>query len=536
MNPGTNASKQLPHTPASALDSPRADPVASAPPPASDVPARWCGVSIAVAILIAVTLSIIRGHAQTVDFWFDDSYVVMSTRVPLSSVRLVALSAPGFTVLVRWWVGLHSGSISWAQWFGVFGLVASPIVVFFAARTAGAARWAATTTACLTALAPMLLTESARVKPYTLEFALSAAMVGIAAAIRRDGPAMRWTVAAGVLVLAAALFSGALLLSGVVLYAIMVLSVSSAVRQRSQPLSVSEAARRLSVPAVTSVLVVAWSAAFLLHPSAPLSATWRGYGGFLGSTGSPGHTVRQAISIGRGFFGAFIAGGATPLIIIPVLALAWFVACRWRTAWWLFLAPALAVILSVTQLYPLGPLGKARIEAWMMPWIAVLVALTFTELGSLPSVRSLVARVPRMLGAAAVAVLALALVAGAAKATVVYPATRAREALRTIAAYKNNGFAYVANHDFPIELVAPGPIRVVKNARSTTNYRRRAEQRIPPHPRQRPGPRGGRAGSSLREHRRDRRRRSRDAFRGVPAHAVPRSHGTREPPPHDRGA
>jgi hypothetical protein len=128
------------------------------------------------------------------------------------------------------------------------------------------------------------------------------------------------------------------------------------------------------------------------------------------------------------------------------------------------------VILSVAELYPLGPLGMARIEAWMMPWIAVLVALTLTELGNQAAIRSFAARLPRNLAAAAVAVVGLALVAGAARATVVYPTTRAREALRTITPYKNDGFAFVANHDFPIDLVAPGPIRVVENAGSTTNY------------------------------------------------------------------
>ena len=337
------------------MDPQRADPVAPVSVPRPDSTSPTSPVVVAISIVVAIiagsrSASSVAG-AHTVDFWFDDSYVVMSTRVPLSSIRLVAMSAPGFTVLVRWWLGLSPGSISWAQWFGVLGLVASPIVVYFAARTAGAARWAATTTACMTALAPMLLTESARVKPYTLEFALSAAMVGLAAAIRRDGPSMRRTAEAGLLVLAAAVFSGALLFSGLVLYVIMLWSVFSAVRHGSRPLSISEAARRLAVPAVTGVLVVAWSAAFLLHPSAPLSATWRGDGGFLGSSGSAGATGRQAISMVRGFFGAFVAGGATPLVVIPALALAWFVARRWRSVWWLLLAPARR-ILSVTQLIP----------------------------------------------------------------------------------------------------------------------------------------------------------------------------------------
>jgi hypothetical protein len=61
------------------------------------------------------------------------------------------------------------------------------------------------------------------------------------------------------------------------------------------------------------------------------------------------------------------------------------------------------------------------------------------------------------------AVIALALVLGSVKQTVPYPPTRARDALRTISPYRSTGFAYVDVHDLPVDLVTPGPVRVLEN-------------------------------------------------------------------------
>ncbi len=131
-------------------------------------------------------VSVVRARCGSADLWYDDSWVALSTRVPLSNAVHNGVTAPGFTVLMRWWLGLVAGT-SWAQLVALVGLLCAPGLVFLAVRTAGGPRWAAATAACLTAVNPMLLAQSSRVKQYTWEFASSAAMIAVAGASRRDG-------------------------------------------------------------------------------------------------------------------------------------------------------------------------------------------------------------------------------------------------------------------------------------------------------------------------------------------------------------
>ena len=430
----------------------------------------WAGLALALTIAFAVVVSVSRARSGTVDLWYDDSWVAISARASMSTaLHRMGVSAPGFTVLARWWIGLRRGSIPWAQSFALLGLVASPIVVFFAARVAGAARWAAATMACLTAVNPMLLAESARLKQYTWEYAASAAMVGFAAASRRDGPTMRWTVASGVVVVVATMFSGSMVIPGAVLFLILLIGLW-VVTRRADALPRRAAIARAAILAAAGVIVLVWAAIFLLHPPAPLTAFWRVRDGFLGSSGSLGHTAKQALSLVRGFMGEFIFGGGTPLLLIPVVGLTWFAWRSWRSVWWLLLAPVFAIVLSATRRYPLGTVGNARIEAWLMPWIAVLFALTLTEIGSVREARELVARVSKPLKTVAVGIVALTLVGLAWHSTAHYPTTRARLALQTVETVRGQPVRYVVDGDFPVDLVAPGPIRILKSSHTTTGF------------------------------------------------------------------
>jgi hypothetical protein len=432
---------------------------------------RWAGLAIALTVAFAVVVSVSRARSGTVDLWYDDSWVAISTRASLSTVlHHMGVSAPGFTVLARWWIGLRPGSIAWAQSLAIIGLVASPVVVYFAARVARAARWAATTMACLTAVNPMLLSESARVKQYTWEFAASALMVGLAAAVRRDGPTTRWTVAAGFTVVVATVYSGSMLLPGAVLFLIVAAGLWQTTLHADDARTRRVAIARAAILGVAGVLVLAWAAIFLLHPPAPLTEFWRVRDGFLGSSGSPTHTAKQAFSMLRGFMGGFIFAGATPLLVIPVGALAWFAWRSWRGAWWLLAAPVVAVALSVTRRYPLATVGNARIEAWLMPWIAVLLALALTDIGSLRDTRALVARVASPLKIAAVGIAALVVAAVAWRSTAHYPTARASHALATIQAVGGNPVRYVVDADFPVDLIVPGSIRILKSSHTTTGF------------------------------------------------------------------
>ena len=61
-----------------------------------------------------------------------DSWVGFATRFPLSEAIRIGVSAPGFTVVMRWWMGLGS-SLAWWQSFALVGLVNTAVdaTVFF---------------------------------------------------------------------------------------------------------------------------------------------------------------------------------------------------------------------------------------------------------------------------------------------------------------------------------------------------------------------------------------------------------------------
>lgn len=118
----------------------------------------------------------------------------------------------------------------------------------------------------------------------------------------------------------------------------------------------------------------------------------------------------------------------------------------------------------------LGTIGMARIEAWLMPWVSVFLALTLAEIARVAEGRGLLANVSVPFRNAVVGVLAVALAIGAVRCTTHYPTTRARSAFATLARTERSGVAYIVDGNFPVDLGAPGPIRVVEDHHSTTGF------------------------------------------------------------------
>ena len=308
-------------------------------------------------------------------------------------------------------------------------------------------------------------------KQYTSEYVLSAVMVTIAAAVRRDGPTTRWTVLAACVTVVAVVFAGSMLIPSALLFIVMAVALLAEARAGDGALDLRTTWPRLAILGGAGVIVLAWAQAYLLHPSGALARYWRVRDGFLGSSGSLSHTARQAVALVRGFWAGFVFGGGTVLVIIPVVALAWFAWRRWRTSWWLLLAPVAAVALSAARRYPMGTIGKARIEAWLMPWIAVLVALTLAELARVLGTRPAVERVSITTRRVTVGVLALLLAAAALVGTTGYVPTRARRAAAAIAAARRTGRpAFITQNDYPVELLFPGPLRIVTDRRTAQGF------------------------------------------------------------------
>jgi hypothetical protein len=429
----------------------------------------WSILAIAGCVLVGVAISLTRSRVGTHDIWSDDAWVALSQRASLSRAIHMGASAPGFTILIRWWMGLAPDSIGWAQTFALVPLLFAPFIIFAATRIAGASRAAATVVACLCALSPMLIHESARLKQYTWEYALAALLVAIAAGVRRDGPTLRWTIFAACTVVVAVPFSFALLIPTALVFLVFAVAMLHEARTPEGRFDIRPIAVQGAVLACAGAVVVAWKQALLLDPPQALLDHWQNE--FLGARGSSGQTARQAVLMVRGFWGAFVYRGTTILLVIPVAGLVWYAWRRWRTAWWLLLAPVLAVVLSAMQRYPLGSIVKDRVDSWLIPWVAVLVALTLTDIENLGAVRRFVRKVPRGLAITTVGVVAVLLVVGLFRSANGYVPTRASPAVAALARAADRGdVTYVAANDWPVDLLLPGPITIVTDNDSETNF------------------------------------------------------------------
>ena len=76
--------------------------------------------------------------------------------------------------------------------------------------------------------------------------------------------------------------------------------------------------------------------------------------------------------------------------------------------------------------YPLGSIVQARVDAWLIPWVAVVLALALTDLARLPGVQRILNRVPQAVRIATIGFVVVLLGVGVARDAEGYPPTRAQ--------------------------------------------------------------------------------------------------------------
>ena len=314
----------------------------------------------------------------------------------------------------------------------------------------------------------MLILESARVKQYTGEYALSAMLVLVAAGVRRDGATARWTIAGGVTVVVSVMFSFALMIPAFVVAIVFIVALSRESHLKGRRLCTGVAGR-VAVLASTGLVVALWAHAFLQKPTGALKAHWQG--DFLGSSRSVSRTGRQAVAMLRGFWAALLPYGGTPLLVVPVALLLWFTLSRFRSEWWLILAPLEAVGLSVAHRYPLGSILTNRVDAWLLPWVGVMIALALTDLTSVRFVRRRAQTVPGAVAYLALGLAGALVFAASARNAKGYPPTRADLAVTALTRAARAGRpAFVADVDWPVDLKLPNPVRIVTDRNSETDF------------------------------------------------------------------
>ena len=189
----------------------------------------WYGAS-ALALIVGFGAAVRAYGFSHSDPWFDDAWVVLSTKVNLSSAVHMVDTTPLFTLGMRSWIKLHPDSLWWAQLpvflAGLLGIVS----VFLLLRYYKLWWPLAYLGALIVAASPVAITYSTRIKQYNLDILLACALWWLFERWRRS-PSRRSAVAVAAVAAVSLLISATTI---VVIAPIGAVAVLLAWRQRER--------------------------------------------------------------------------------------------------------------------------------------------------------------------------------------------------------------------------------------------------------------------------------------------------------------
>jgi hypothetical protein len=302
--------------------------------------------------------------------WIDDAWATLVIKAhTVHDVLLVAVTAPGFAVLLKGWLALVGFSELKAQLLPFIVGVATPPLLYIVLRRGGVGRLGAALGALVLVASVVHMTYSTRVKEYTLDGFV--AVVVLTAAwwlIRSVENSRRWWVYTFTCLVAIALASPAIVLvassTGVAL-ALLARESRHSLRIALAPTAV-----------MASFAALWWWLLLRPHVNEALKAYWSGY------------YVPHNRGLGRAAFVAArdvkdVAAGGVPLpAVIAALAVAAAVATllffrRFAPALLFVITPlALALALAAGQA---APLGTGRTDLYLYPGLAMAIALAVDE-------------------------------------------------------------------------------------------------------------------------------------------------------------
>ena len=303
--------------------------------------------------------------------WIDDAWATLVIKAhTVHDVLLVAVTAPGFAVLLKGWLAMVGFSELKAQLLPFIVGVATPPLLYIVLRRGGVGRLGAALGALVLVGSLVHMTYSTRVKEYTLDgFVAVVVLTASWWLIRCAENSRRWWVFALTCLVAIALASPAIVL----------VASSTGV---ALALLAREHRRSLRVALAPTALMAAFAALwwwFLLRPhvNEALKAYWSGY------------YVPHNRGLGRAAFVAArdvkdVAAGGVPLpAVIGALAVAAAVAtlllCRRFAPALLFVITPIALALALAAGQAV-PLGTGRTDLYLYPGLAMAIALAVDEL------------------------------------------------------------------------------------------------------------------------------------------------------------
>lgn len=327
-----------------------------------------------LALLVGVALWLRVPGLTDLGLYRDDAWPALAVEAELSEALRMGVTTPGFELFLRGWLSI-SRATTWAQLPALAASILTIVGVYVVARRLGCARVAASAAGGVLVLSPMSILFATRVKPYQLD-AFNTVVIIAAALIlaRRPSSPGRW--AALVVVSAgSAVFSASTL--AVSVGAVVWCGVVSVLR--NEP-----GARLLGIAVPVAFLAVVGVYATIVLGNVPpsLHASWSG--NFV-SVSSPVELVRTTSEVVGSFaVGFFPTGTAIGALLLVVATLGGF----WYRPGVAALAIAPVVVAFVLALAQRAPFGGGRIDIYLYPCVALLVAMAaqrILETGLVPN-------------------------------------------------------------------------------------------------------------------------------------------------------
>jgi hypothetical protein len=166
----------------------------------------WLGSAALGCIVIFGALVRAYGFSNK-DPWFDDAWVVLSSKVPLHTSLHMVDTTPLFTLAMRSWILLHPHTLWWAQLPVFIAGLATIIAVFLLLRYFKVWWPLCYLGAMIIAASPVAITYSTRIKQYNFDILLACSLLWLAERWRRE-PSRRSAIALGATCVASLLISG----------------------------------------------------------------------------------------------------------------------------------------------------------------------------------------------------------------------------------------------------------------------------------------------------------------------------------------
>lgn len=373
------------------------------PPPPRDAPIRRAsslgrpdlgGISLLWLVAVLLRVPGLSDHG----LYRDDAWPALATEVGLGRAMRIGVTTPGFEAFLKAWIGMSRASW-WAQMPALMASTATVVAVYVLVRRIGCGRIAALAAGGALALSPVSVLYATRVKPYSFDALSTVVVITTALALSRQPSSWRRWALLLVVALGAAFFSASTL---PVTVAAMAWSALLTLLQSWH----DRRARRLAVavPIAFFALVAAYSRVVLASVPPSLHESWQTNFIFASSYDELARTTTGVLdSFMAGIFYRHGPTGPAAFLVLALLAL-W---CRPRAAS-LVVAPVLvAVALALAQRVPFG---GGRIDLYLYPCVALMVAMSVQKVLDLGVGRLLPARLVEV--ALAVAIVGFAVTGG----------------------------------------------------------------------------------------------------------------------------